>query len=1275
MSFSRLLRFFSDHLSITSPNSSAPEKEESSSNSSAPKKDESSSNSSAPKIMVSTSTSSIALLGVMLMASSTFIYYFYSKASSSNSSEPTKEESSSNSSASEKEESSPNSSAPKVMASTSTTPIQKRFKYDVFLSFRGEDTRKNFLGHLYEALNAKGIYTYKDDVRIHKGKTISDELIKAIQDSKFYIIVFSKNYASSSWCLDELVKIMECQKMDEHTTYPVFYDVEPTQVRKQIGAVKNAFFKNKKKEAAQKWRDALKEAADLAGWELKSTSDGNEAEFIKKIVREILLELRPINSGFDEKLVGMETRVKGVVDSLKMEIDDVRMIGIKGMGGAGKTTTARAVFDRLSAGFEAKKFVENVREVSTKLGLNKLQEQVLSDVLNEHVTVDAVTDGKIMMKNRMCGIKVLLVLDDVNHRDQLEALAGGSNWFKPGSRIIVTTRDEQVLVAHRVKWIPDIHLLSDDQVLEAHRANVIHDIALLSEQEAITLFSTYAFGRKNPLKEFEKLSGKVVRYAAGLPLTLKVLGSSLCGKDEHEWKDAIERLKEFPLEETLKKLELSYESLEKDCKEIFLDIACILKGKSREAAIRILECCGFRAINGLKVLEQRSLITVNEDGFLGMHDHIEEMGKNIVHREHPNEPNKHSRLWIKEEIEDILANDKGTEATICLQLRNLNTNAGTVMKGLGKMKQLRYLQVYFPYLDYNERDAEDLDNAAQYFSNSLKYLNCANYPFLYLPKTFQANNLVGLDMHNGRMVQLWKDGEKKVLKKLKFLSLYESALTTFDFSMTPSLETLILSSDKLVKLCMPVSCQELKHLDISRSKLRTFDLGLTPNLEKFSLNKCADFEELHVSSACPNLKFLELGGKSRLRSLDLELFPNLEMLDLEGCADFEELHVSSACPNLKALKLRKSRLRSLDLELFPNLESLDLEGCADFEELHVSSACPNLKFLQVSKSRLRSLDLQLFPNLERLDLEGCDKLVEINAPVGCLRKLVYLNLGSCLRFSHFVVKKDSRSSASLRLVGKSLDLCRLHPNSNLPKFQFDCNYKENLPSSVGNIENLISFGLCACTDFKKFSDMICSLRCLSNLELECDIPEFPKDLGQLECLEELYVRSKKIKYLPDSICMLKRLKSIDVRDCSCLRKLPEGIGQLESLERLDLTATMIKHLPDSICELKHLTHLILHHCTLLEKLPENLGQLECLEELYVWSMKIEYLPDSICMLKRLKSLDVGNCFCLGKLPEDIGQLESLERLILSYTKIKHLPDSICMLKHLKYLKPSSWCSS
>ena len=160
------------------------------------------------------------------------------------------------------------------MASTSSSSIQKSFKYDVFLSFRGGDTRNNFVGHLYEALQRNSIETYKDDKKIEQGKPIKDQLIKSIEDSRFYIIVFSKTYASSSWCLDELVKIMECKKTTEQNVYPVFFDVEPTEVRKQSGAVKEAFAEHEKKEAAGKWREAMKEASNLAGWELKATANG-----------------------------------------------------------------------------------------------------------------------------------------------------------------------------------------------------------------------------------------------------------------------------------------------------------------------------------------------------------------------------------------------------------------------------------------------------------------------------------------------------------------------------------------------------------------------------------------------------------------------------------------------------------------------------------------------------------------------------------------------------------------------------------------------------------------------------------------------------------------------------------------------------------------------------------------------------------------------------------------------------------------------------------------
>ncbi|KAJ0586852.1 putative TIR domain, P-loop containing nucleoside triphosphate hydrolase [Helianthus annuus] len=708
-----------------------------------------------------------------------------------------------------------------MAASSSASFVKESYQYDVFLSFSGEDTRKNFVDHLYEALQRHGIHTFKDDERLKQGKNINNQLLKSIEESKLFIIVFSKKYASSSWCLNELVKIMECQKSNNQIAYPVFYDVDPSEVRKQHGQVGEALAKHTNKETG-KWRKSLTEAANLSGWDMRNTANGHEAKVIKLIIERISLELRPINVNLDDKLVGMEHRLQYIEKSLDIAAsNEVRMIGIKGMGGAGKTTLARAVFDKISVHFEAKSFVENVREVSkaSLSGLLSLQRKILKDLLNDQgKNVDSVHEGTNMLKTKLRGRKVLVILDDVDHKDQLEALAGDFCWFKPGSRIIITTRDEQVLIAHKVEWI--------------------HDVTLLSDEEAIGLFCKHAFGKDLPIREYEKESLQVVKYAAGLPLTNKVLGSFLCGKDKHEWIDALERLKIIPLEETLQKLELSYEGLEEDYKEIFLDVACILKGWEKHKAISMLESCGFQAIIGLRVLEQRSLITFYGNyGFLylGMHDHIEEMGKNIVRRLHPDEPNKHSRLWIQEEIENVLDTDLGSESTRCI---HLTLTPNIVLESLGNMKNLRCVIVDHKYDVYD--DFVKIDEVGQYFPNALRYLRWHCYPHSCLPKTFQANNLVELHMSGSRIEQLWVGG--KVLTKLKSITL-------------------------------------------SWSKLKTLDLGLTPNLVRLDLSFCRDLVELHVPVGClKRLTYLNLKRCTRLKSVsfikDLESLENLNVLKL-----------------------------------------------------------------------------------------------------------------------------------------------------------------------------------------------------------------------------------------------------------------------------------------------------------------------------------------------------------------------------------------------------------
>nr|5KU7_A Chain A, TIR-NB-LRR type resistance protein RPV1 [Vitis rotundifolia]5KU7_B Chain B, TIR-NB-LRR type resistance protein RPV1 [Vitis rotundifolia] len=163
--------------------------------------------------------------------------------------------------------------------------------YDVFLSFRGEDTRYNFTDHLYSALGRRGIRTFRDD-RLRRGEAIAPELLKAIEESRSSVIVFSENYAHSRWCLDELVKIMECQKDLGHAVFPIFYHVDPSHVRKQEGSFGEAFagYEENWKDKIPRWRTALTEAANLSGWHL--LDDRYESNQIKEITNSIFRQLK-----------------------------------------------------------------------------------------------------------------------------------------------------------------------------------------------------------------------------------------------------------------------------------------------------------------------------------------------------------------------------------------------------------------------------------------------------------------------------------------------------------------------------------------------------------------------------------------------------------------------------------------------------------------------------------------------------------------------------------------------------------------------------------------------------------------------------------------------------------------------------------------------------------------------------------------------------------------------------------------------------------------------
>ncbi|XP_060173908.1 disease resistance protein Roq1-like [Lycium barbarum] len=259
-----------------------------------------------------------------------------------------------------------------------------------------------------------------------------------------------------------------------------------------------------------------------------------------------------IISHFPESLVGMKSQVEKVTSLLDMKSNDVRSIGIWGMGDIGKTEIARVLYQRYRHRFEAACFI-GVGTLYQTNGLTWLVQVVICKLLGKNMTLNSDHEGVIILKNMLRRKKVLLILDDVNHREQLEFLVGGTEWFGRGSKIILTARDKQLLISH----------VGDN----------MYEVQLLSENEALELFSRHAFREKSPLKDFMELSKQVVEYAGGLPLALKILGSSVYKRDKMQWRDIINRLKRIPHNDILGKLRLNFDGLDKDGKEIFLDIA------------------------------------------------------------------------------------------------------------------------------------------------------------------------------------------------------------------------------------------------------------------------------------------------------------------------------------------------------------------------------------------------------------------------------------------------------------------------------------------------------------------------------------------------------------------------------------------------------------------------------------------------------------------------------------------------------------------------------